>query len=273
MALVMDQYAERLRRQRSSEYTIRNFDVVRRRFQRWLEERGLSEATAAWGDIEDYIYGLPLAASSQAQELRWLQAAYNYAAKRGTLRHNPTLDLKVPLGPDKEPRIITNGALREIREGLWREKDCVFFHLLAYTGMRRGEIRSLTWENVELADETIVVVGGKGGKLRLVPIHPALGEVLNRLEPKEKFVIPSPGEKGVALETIQAMARRLHPTFTPHDYRRTVASSLGRNEVPDAVVDKILGWAPRSVYRRYYRRVVDDELKRAILRLYADDPL
>lgn len=77
----------------------------------------------------------------------------------------------------------------------------------------------------------------------------------------------------MAAQTIQEMSRRLHPVYTPHDFRRTVSSSLGYNGVQEPLIDRIMGWAPRSVYRRFYRGVVDVELKRAILKLYADDPL
>lgn len=128
---------------------------------------------------------------------------------------------------------------------------------------------------MRLEDETIRVLG-KGGKLRLVPIHPALGEVLSDMSKRAQrteFVIPARGANGVAVETIQAMSRRLHPTYTPHDYRRTVATSLRRNGVDTGVIDRIMGWAPRSVFRRFYDNVADAELKRAILRLYADDPI
>jgi integrase len=88
-----------------------------------------------------------------------------------------------------------------------------------------------------------------------------------------QFVVPSSGQHGIALDTIQDMSRRLHPAHTPHDYRRTVATSLRRNGVDTGVIDRIMGWAPRSVFRRYYDNVADVELKRGILRLYADDPV
>jgi integrase len=272
MSLILDQYAERLRRKRRSVYSQRNFDVVSRRFERWLSAQGLSAEGATYELIEDYIDGLDLAPSSRGQHLRWIQAAYNYAIKRGTIRHNPTLDIDVEQEPDAEPRIIAPAELREIKERAWRDKDWVFFHLLAYTGMRRSEIRGLTWDKVSLEDETIRVLG-KGQKLRLVPIHPALGEVLQSSSKVTQFVVTSSGQHGIALDTIQEMSRRLHPTFTPHDYRRTVATSLRRNGVDTGVIDRIMGWAPRSVFRRYYDNVADIELKRGILRLYADDPV
>lgn len=272
MSIILDQYAERLRRKNRSVYSQRNFFYVSRQFDRWLTAQGLNAEDATYELIEDYIDGLPLSASSKGQHLRWIQAAYNYAIRRGTVKHNPALDIDVPQDPDQEPRTIPSFELREIRGRVCNDRDWVWFHLLAYTGMRRAETRALRWEDVSLEDETLKVLG-KGGKLRLIPIHPALGEVLADDKRKTPYVVHSWGAHGVALDTIQDMSRRLHPVYTPHDYRRTVATSLGYNGVQEPLIDRIMGWAPRSVYRRFYRGVVDVELKRAILKLYADDPV
>jgi integrase len=278
VSLVLDQYSERLRRKRRSPHTIRGFATAATRLDAWLRQQGLTADDVSFETLEEYFDTLPLSPQSRAVHLRYIQAAYNYAVKRGTIRHNPALDVEVEIPRDTEPIIIPNGTLREIRERIICERDWIWFHLLAYTGMRRSEIRGLQWDEgqgsvLRLEEQTIRVIG-KGGKLRLVPVHPALGEELAKSRrPAGRFVVPSDGKNGVALETIQEMSKRLHPTFTPHDYRRTVATSLARNEAPERVIDKIMGWAERSVRDRYYVNVAERELHAAILRLYADDPL
>lgn len=279
MSLVFDQYTERLRRKRKSPHSLRAFATAATRLEAWLRAQGLEAEDVSYEALEEYFDTLPLAPSSRATHLRYIQAAYNYAVRRGTIRHNPALDIEIEQPADKEPRIIPNPVLREIRERIICERDWVFFHLLAYTGMRRSEIRGLRWDDggegslLRLEDQTIRVLG-KGGKMRLVPVHPALGEELlkSRRDPGA-FVVPSDGKNGVALETIQDMVKRLHPTFTPHDYRRTVATSLARNGAPERMIDKIMGWAERSMRDRYYVNVAERELHSAILRLYVDDPL
>jgi integrase len=280
VSIVFEQYSERLRRKRKSPHTLRAFGKASSRLDAWLTIQGLTAESVTYETLEEYFDTLDLAASSRAMELRYIQAAYNYGIRRGVLRHNPALDIEVDQPADTEPVIIPNHVLREIRETISLERDWIWFHLLTYTGMRRSEVRGLRWDDgradgsvVRLEEQTLRVIG-KGGKLRLVPIHPALGEVLTegRREPG-RFVVPSDGQNGVALETIQAMTKRLHPTFTPHDHRRTVATSLARNDVPERIIDRIMGWAERSVRDRFYVNVATDELHRAILKLYADDPI
>jgi integrase len=200
--------------------------------------------------------------------------------KAGRLRHNPALDLASPKGGQTEPRIIPGADLRAMKATITQERDWVFFHLLAYTGMRRSEVLGLRWDDgaesgsvLRLEDQTIRVFG-KGRKTRYVPVHPVLGDVLNDCRGKAgDFVVYSWGKNGCAVQTVQDMTRRMSPVFTPHDFRRTVASSLGRNGVADRHIDRILGWAKPDVRERYYMNVAGPELQKAILRLYADDPV
>jgi integrase len=279
MSLVFDQYTDRLRRKRKSYHTLSAFSTAATRLDRWLAVQGVTSEDASFEMLEDYFDQLDLAPSSKGTHLRYIQAAYNYGIKRGTLRHNPAIDVEVEQPADREPRIIPNACLQIIRDRLSLERDWVFFHLLAYTGMRRSEVRGLVWDDgsdssvLRLEQQTIRVIG-KGGKLRLVPVHPALGEVLveARRDPG-RFVVPSDGKQGVAVQTIQEMTKRLSPFFTPHDYRRTVATSLARNGVAENIIDRIMGWSARTVRDRYYVNVAPEELHRAILRLYADDPM
>jgi hypothetical protein len=39
------------------------------------------------------------------------------------------------------------------------------------------------------------------------------------------------------------------------------------------VIEKILGWAPRTVYERHYLRIADHAMREAILTLYRGDPI
>lgn len=284
MDLIFEQYTERLKRKRKSPHTIYNFGIAAKKLDAWLVANNVSAEAATFTMLEDYFDGLPLAASSKATQLRYIRAAYNYAIQRGLIRQNPALDIEIELGPDKEPRIIPGWCLRAIKDRALYEHEWLLYHLLTYTGMRRNEVRNLTWQNgrddtsaVKLEEQTIRVIG-KGGKLRLVPIHPALGEALAEAQ-KGKLYVPggavvtARAGKPVAEDTMQSMTKRLSTLYTPHDYRRTVATSLARNGVEDRIIDKIMGWAPPTVRGRYYVNVANEELQRAILKLYTDDPV
>lgn len=283
MSMIFDQYTERLRRKRRSPHTLSSFATASTRLARWLEQQGISAEEATYPLLEEYFDALAweMQPSSAETHLKLIRAAYNYAAITGRLRQgNPAVDISISRGPDKEPTIISNDCLRTIRDRVTLRRDWVFFHLLAYTGMRRSEIRGLRYDDgsegtsvVRFEAQTIRVIG-KGGRLRLVPIHPALAEVMAQEERDAgRFVVHSDGKQGVAVQTIQDMTKRLSPQYTPHDYRRTVATNLRRNGVDESVRNRIMGWGPRDIFQRYYDNVADAELQRGILKLYADDPI
>ncbi|WP_046173356.1 tyrosine-type recombinase/integrase [Domibacillus indicus] len=52
-------------------------------------------------------------------------------------------------------------------------RNHLMIKLLATTGMRRQELLDLTWQQVDLSNQTILVLG-KGKKERLLPIHPTV---------------------------------------------------------------------------------------------------
>jgi integrase len=284
MELIFEQYTDRLQRKLKrgeiSPSTVSGFNTAAKRLSEWLGSVGETADAVSETLLEEYFDTLPLAPASRGTHLRHIQAAYNYAVKAGRLRRNPALDLASPKGGLREPKIISSAELREMKGGIQLDRDWVFFHLLAYTGMRRAEVLGLRWDDggdsgsvLRLGEQTIRVFG-KGRKTRYVPVHPALGDVLAEQSPRPgKTVVLSDSLQGCASETVQGMVRRMHPTFTPHDFRRTVASSLGRNGVADRHIDRILGWSKPDVRERYYMNVAEPELQRAILKLYADDPV
>lgn len=284
MSLVFDRYSERLKRKRFSPHTLTSFATASTRLNRWLEAQGLTAEDAPAPLLEMYFdnLALELSPSSALTHLKQIKAAYNYSGKMGWLRpgQNPTADLSINLGPQREPKIIPTECLRAIRERIIYDRDWVWFHLLAFTGMRRAEIIGLVYDDGRdlgsvLRYETQTIrVQGKGGKVRILPIHPALGEVLSEEgRVPGRFVVKSNGKTGVASQTVFEMTKRLSCFFTPHDFRRTVATSLRRNGVDESVRNRIMGWGPKDIFQRYYDNVADPELHRGILKLYTDDPV
>ncbi len=267
-------YEQRLQRVKRSPHTIRMHRQTARLFQSLLRELGKPAADVTPLEIEEWLEGLDLAPSSKKAHLRRLRASYRYAVRRGIATTDPTSwDIELEPIPDKEPRIIPNDELRRMKERAATDNEWALFHLLAFTGIRRCESIELDWDDVDLGGGTITIRQGKGNKLRHVPIHPQLGEVLVDIERRHpKVLAPTRGAQ-IGLNTFAKIIRTLSPQYTAHDFRRTVASSLTLNGTPYHLIDKIMGWAPKEVRSRYYVNVAPRELQRAILKLYADDPI
>jgi len=266
-------YQERMERRRRESASVQNYAYHARRYALWASARALDVREATTDDLECYFAEMDFSPGTMRNHLKSLRAAYRYAQRRGIVDSDPTLEVTIPDEDDSEPVIVPLEQLRAIRDGCRDAEDLALFTLLAYTGMRRIEVRRLRWEHVNFKRATVTVVKGKGRKLRHVPMHPVVAEVLGDL-PFNLMNHVIPGRHGGELAdgTLHYRLRRIGLT-TAHDFRRTVASSLYRNGVPTDSIDKILGWSPRVVRTRYYVNFAQDDLQAAILRLYADNPL
>lgn len=300
MHLMFQQYEERLARRACKPNTIANF----KRTAALFEESGLDPMTAQDWEIEEWLAGLqcPRTKGDVAQpsgpgsgrggrrkeclsprtvrlHFENLRAAYGYAVHRRLLQASPCEMVRLPREPDKEPRILESAELRHILGNCITATQELLILTLMYTGMRRNEIRCLKWDDI--SPTSIRVVAGKGDKLRHVPMHPVLGELLApaaeyaRSNDLSAYVFPGRGGALMSYNNFYYMLEKVRGDVfcTMHDFRRTVASSLYGNGVDTLIIDKIMGWAPRAVGSRYYIKTADAAMQGAILKLYADDPI
>lgn len=254
--------------------TLLAYDKAARRFQRHLDTLGKKAVEMETWDLEDYLSSLDLAPSTKNTEWIHLGGALRYAHRRGMLRRDPTVDVFLAPAPRTEPKTIPNAELRAMKARIHGDRQWLIYHLLTYTGMRQGEIRALHWSHVDLAAGTLHVERAKGDRTRYVPIHPALGEVLAELHGEDdRFVVTTRGTCAIAYPTWLDDLRDFAPGFTAHWFRRTVTSSLLDNGVEERFVKKMLGWEEQTVMGRFYDKVSIQLLQRAVLKLYADDPI
>lgn len=270
-------YLDLGRRMQLSPHTLKQYRQTSRRFQDFLDDTGRTVATVEpWQVDEFFLTMTDLELSTRGAHLKRLRSIFRYAQKRGVLQIDPTHDVRIPRAPDVEPVIIDNADLRRYKNAAGTDAQWAQFHLLAFAGVRRCEAIQLQWDDLSFPEQTLTIRNGKGGKLRHIPIHPQLAEALLDLRrPHEGPVIrPKRRAPNIGIGTWDSLLRETTGGgHTAHDFRRTMASSLAMNDVPDPLIDEILGWAPRAVGRRYYIKVAGPQLQRAVLRLYADDPI
>jgi integrase len=132
------------------------------------------------------------------------------------------------------------------------------------TGMRRGEILNLTWDNLDLQNGFILLDQTKNGERREIPINATLREILEELfrGTKERprridvpwvFYDPSSGKpyQSVKRSFASACRRAKIKDFTFHDLRHTFASHLVMAGVDLATVKELLGHKTLTMTLRY----------------------
>jgi integrase len=251
--------------------------------QRWLDEHDLAAERLTLLACEEYFDELleRQAVSTVRRHLAYVRAAYQYAVRHELVTRDPTADVRLPRLPDHDPATYSNEQLRAIHSAIRTEREELVFFLFAFAGLRLGEVAGLEWRQVEF-ERWQIRLAGKGGKLRLVPLHPALTELL-----REQRVRSGRREQVLATITGQRLAantlgRSVRTTVDragvaveqpSHAFRRTVATVMYENGVRARVIERIMGWAPRQMYERHYLRVADDAMHEAIRGLYREDPI
>ncbi|MCC7201869.1 MAG: site-specific integrase [Nitrospirae bacterium] len=125
------------------------------------------------------------------------------------------------------------------------------------TGMRRGEILSLRWDNIDLKHGFILLDVTKNGEKRQIPIHDTLRKTLTgitrRIDIQHVFYDPITGKqyKDVKHSFQTACKRAGIRDFHFHDLRHTFASQLVMTGVDITTVGKLLGHKTLAMTLRY----------------------
>lgn len=275
MDIVLEQYRTRLQQvKKRTPATLIAFDKAAQKFQRHLDAVGKRAAEMEPWDLEEYLAALEYAPTTRRTHWIHLAGALRYAHRRGMLPRDPTADVYLAPPPKEEPKTIPNAELRAMKARIHCDRQWLAYHLLTYTGMRQGEIRELLWSDVDLVEGMLHIRRSKGDRIRYVPIHPVLGEVLAELRAGDtEFVVTAMGAIPLSYTTWLADLKAFAPGFTAHWFRRTFTSSLLDNGVDVYLVKQMIGHEAQTVMGKFYAKPNQRVMQRAILSLYADDPV
>ncbi|MFV1876508.1 site-specific tyrosine recombinase XerD [Nioella sp.] len=264
----------------------------------WLAARGIGFDTATRADLEAYLIALDaegLARSTRARRLSSIKQIYRFAYEDGLRTDNPALQIKGP-GRDKAlPKTLTMEEVDRLlaaaethgRRAGDRLRNTCLMQLLYATGMRVSELVGLP-VSAARGDPQVLLIRGKGGKERMVPLSPPAREALaawlvHRDEAEDlariekgtapsRFLFPSHGKAGhltrVRFFTLIkefAVAGGVSPeTVTPHTLRHAFATHLLQNGADLRSIQTLLGHADIAT-TEIYTHVLDERLKALVL--------
>jgi integrase len=114
-------------------------------------------------DLVDSILAEDFNASTVRNAIMPLRVIYRRAVQRGDVAINPTHDLNMPAVRGKRDRIATPEKAAALIAALPADLRAVWSTAF-YGGLRRGELRGLRWEHVDLAAGVIRVEAGWDSK-------------------------------------------------------------------------------------------------------------
>lgn len=129
------------------------------------------------GDIEAWLDSRDLSARSRYADISHVSAFFQWAILEELTDTDPTARIERPKLPQGLPRPISTDDLRYALEQADDSTTLALLTLAAFGGLRCAEIATLTAADL---NGDVMLVHGKGGKDRVVPLHPACREALRR---------------------------------------------------------------------------------------------
>ncbi|MHA2217642.1 MAG: tyrosine-type recombinase/integrase [Candidatus Hodarchaeales archaeon] len=187
-----------------------------------------------------------------------LKKMFNTAITWGYIKNNPVRQIKFFSEKDNlKERIL----YKDEEERLFKSSSKHLRPILVValnTGMRRGEILNLKWENIDFQAKEIRIENTKSGRPRTIDINSHLLSELMKLKSEAKdslyvFLNPKTGKPYKKLQTSFNGARRRAgiENFRFHDLRHTFASRLVERGVDLIRIKELLGHSSVKVTERY----------------------
>jgi integrase/recombinase XerD len=282
----------------AAENTLLAYGRDLRQLADWLAARGTDFASATRADIEAYLVAeeaAGMARSTRARRLSSIKQLYRFAHEEGWRSDNPALLIQGPgrgrslpktLSMEEVDRLL-NAAERHGRSTGDRLRTTCLMQILYATGMRVSELVSLPVAAAR-GDPQLLLIRGKGGKERMVPLSPparaALGAWLahrdaeearlkqEKGQPPSRFLFPSRGKSGhlsraMFFNIIKALSAEAHvppDRVTPHVLRHAFATHLLQNGADLRAIQTLLGHADIAT-TEIYTYVLDERLKALVL--------
>lgn len=191
--------------------------------------------------------------------------------EKNFLSHNPVKRIRPLAEPEpdeffyskEQTLLILETAKKYSKKIRWDVIFATFF----YTGMRRNELRFLTWDDIDFTKGKIFIrpkqitptlfFNPKTKEKREIPVHPELLPLLKSLSHKsQKWVFVNSKGNYFAPDTIRTKLREICksvklPVKSQHKTRHSWASQSTEDGVPLDVIQSIGGWRDAQTMNRY----------------------
>jgi integrase len=193
----------------------------------------------------------------------------NYLERAGLVERNPFSAHRLKRPRPNEQPCYTAAQLEAVLLAA-KEPERAMFAVLAFSGMRVGELRHLTWDNIDSERGFIHVVPKEGWETknhrpRLIPMHERVKKVLSGLPRRHTWVFtarPSTkhpdGDGQVSdrrlLSKLKRILERLNIDGCVHSFRHFFASHCANRGVPPMQLLSWLGHSSMKMLERYYHQ-------------------
>jgi integrase len=194
--------------------------------------------------------------ASVNNHLRVLSKILSVAVDAELLDANPCFRVKKFKPNNQRMRVLSFEEEKKLFEQLLKNKLLSNIVLVAlHTGMRRGEIFGLEWQDIDFPRKRLLVRKTKSSIERYVPMNATVRTTFAQIRRMNGYVFESP-RTGEKLHDVKKSFRKAVKdagidNFRFHDLRHTFATRLADNGVDAYVLRQMLGHADFRTTMRY----------------------
>ncbi len=278
--------------QDAADNTLQAYARDLRGFLDHLDRKGITPEDATRGDIETYLIALEaegLAQSTRARRLSAIRQLYRFAFLEGWRMDDPAGLISGPKKRRSLPKTLSEEDVDALldtarhfgKSEADRVRNTCLMEMLYATGLRVSELVGLP-VSATRGDPRMILVRGKGGKERMVPLSGDAREALANwltvrdaaeaeAKVKSPFLFPSRGKKGhltreafFLLVKELAVAAGLDPKgISPHVLRHAFATHLLAHGADLRSIQALLGHADVAT-TEIYTHVLEERLKELV---------
>lgn len=221
-----------------------------RHFREWFRGQTIQEAAEG---LESWRAARlrQVSASTVRHQMFFLTKLFERAVKHGLLARNPIgrEGMKPPRANPPKARVL--GAEEETRLlAVGNEDDRDHIRFLLLTGLRRGELAALRWEDIR-AETLLVKRGGRTGKSRSLWLRPEAREILDRRR-QDELTAPFPNAMNWCISRLYTLVRRAKLTeVSAHVLRHSFATRLIESTGDLMAAHHALGHSSLDMTKRY----------------------
>lgn len=228
-----------------------------RKLRSWFNGREAATITAE--EIDAHLTQLAadgLKPSTLNQHKALLSVAYSIGIRSNKVKENPAAKVQKRRENNMRSRFLTEEEERRLRAAI--RKSCPKrepeFDLALQTGMRRGELYGMKWEDVDFALRQATIPRAKHGERRFIYLSTVAVEALKKLAGQRSrigYVCRRDHEHSERRWFEPCAAAAGVRDFRFHDLRHTFASRLTMAGVDPFTLQELMGHKTLSMTRRY----------------------